>query len=208
MHEIQNEWFETGEVEGRTSYYSKFSKKDFTIPVEALREQWPQWNSDEKRKFAWAFGFSGKTELNEEEQRILEFLVQNGNPDIWRAIAPIVGRHPDRRWVVSFLLSRLNDETEHLANYYQALGTLSPPECVPILADKLANHHRKVVPHTAPGSWGESSLYSDYLSCSAALFRITGQEKYRDNLRKILGHPEEKVRQKVRTIAASNGFEL
>lgn len=208
MSDVQNEWFETGEIQGRHSYYSKFSKKDFVMPMESLREVWPAWSPDEKRKFAWAFGFSGRTQMNEKEEELLEFLVKNGNPDVWRAVALVVARHRDRDWAVGFLMSRVKEETEHLANYYQGLAILSRLECVPVLRDKLLIHSQQIDPHMAPGRWGESSLYSDYLSCSAALFRITGQEEYRSNLKKVLEHPDEKVRQKVRTIASANGFQL
>lgn len=206
MSQIQNEWFETGEIEGRLSYYSKFSKKDFTVSVTSIQERWASWTPDEKRKFAGAFGFSGRTQLTDNDQRLLDFLMENGDSQVWRAIAIVVARHRDRNRALNFLLTRVTDETDHLANYYQALGILSAPECVPTLTKSLSAHRRKVDLHTYEQGWGDWSIYSDYLACSATLFRITGREEYRDNLKGMLQHPDETIRQKIRTVAT--GFEI
>lgn len=177
------------------------------FPLNTFESNGP-YGPDERRKLAGAFGFSGKIQLNEEEQQLLEFLMENGNPDVWRAIALVVARHDDQSRALDFLLARVKDETEHLANYYQALAILSDPECVPILARKLSAHRREIDPGTTPTHWGEPSIYSDYLCCSATLLRITGQEEYRSSLKKTLEHPDETVREKVRVIAATYGFEI
>ena len=54
--------------------------------------------------------------------------------------------------------------------------------------------------------WKDRLVYLDYLSCSATLFRLTGQNEYRMNLETMLQHRNEPVREMARAVVMSSGI--
>jgi len=207
MLEPHEEWFETVQVgEKRLRHMSKFLRKDFVVAKDHLEEQWPVWTREQRLKFAGAF--SARAELNDDDQRVLDFLMDNGDPEIWCTIALSVARHRDRNRATEFLLKRVKEDGGPLSNYYQALGMLPTQECVPVLKAALLNHRREVELHPSLQSWGDRFFYLDYLSCSATLFKITGLEEYRANIEGMLLHPDEAIRKMIRMVASSSNISL
>lgn len=197
-----DEWFEAGQFAGKPArHVSKFLRKDFNVAVEVVEARWPSWTSEERLIFAGAY--SARLPRTDNDQRILDFLMQNGDRRIWRKIALSVARHRDRSCALKFLLARVADGLPPLSNYYQAFQILLAPESVPLLLDALSKHRREVELHPSVRTPAERLMYSDYLYCSATLFKITGQEEYRANIRRMLAHSEEVVRQRAAFIASS-----
>src|SRR5579859_4098870 len=100
---------------------SKFvADKDFKVSVSEIRAQWPAMNTNERYDFAASF--SGSNERSNTE--ILEFLLQEGDDDVWPICAMTFLELPDRDRVVKFLIERVekNTEKEPPLNYIQALG--------------------------------------------------------------------------------------
>jgi len=209
MVDADNDWFERYEVEGgQVRRVSKFTRQDFTVPVETVEEEWPSWTPAYKARFASAFALSRRVALNDNDRRLLDFLVKNGEPTIWRMLAFSVVRNLERDRALHFLLERVAEGTGPLANYYQALGRLLASECVPILDEALSRHHREVKAHPALQCWDDRFIYLDYLSCCATLFKITGEEKYRANLKLIMRHPDAVIQNMVQTVATASGVIL
>lgn len=207
MTEAHNKWFEEAEIDGkRFEHLSKFMCDDFTVPVELVREQWPLWTPDEQLGFASAFSVRAK--LSDNDRAVLDFLLENGTPRIWGAITLLVVNHLDRKRALDFLLKRVSDRDEPLCNYYQALTALAAPECAPLLAEALERHRRDIDFHPSLQNWTDQFFYLDYLSCSAALFKITGQEEYRTNLKKMLEHSDETIREMVRMVSDTRGISI
>jgi hypothetical protein len=207
MLEPHEEWFETvvaGEKVLR--HMSKFLRSDFVVSREFLEAQWHAWNPEEKLKFSGAF--SARAELKDEDQRVLDFLMDNGDSEIWCTIALSVARHRDRNRAIEFLLRRVNEDQGPHANYYQALAMLRSLESVPILQVALLQHRRQVELHPSLETWGDRFFYLDYLSCSATLFKITGMQEYRSNIEAMLEHPDQAIRKMVRMIASSTDITL
>lgn len=205
MTELEGEWFETGQFAGKPArHVSKFLRKDFSVPVEVVEARWPSWTSEERLMFAGAY--SARIPQTDNDQRILDFLMQNGDTRIWRKIALSVARHRDRTCALKFLLARVADGIPPLSNYYQAIQILSAPESVPALVGALSRHQQEVELHPSVRTSVEKRVYSDYLYCSATLFKITGQEEYRSNVKRMLEHPEEVVRQRAAFIASNTGI--
>lgn len=204
--ETSEEWFESVWVEGRRiPHVSKFTRKGFVVPAEVVKERWPSWTSEEKGRFASAF--SQRLEMDDNDQCVLDFLMDNGEQAVWRSIALAVARHRNRSRAVSFLLARIAEGMSPVANFYQAIGMLSAPECTPILHEALLRHRQEIGAHPSVRAWHDRLIYLDYLSCSATLFLITGQEEYRDNLQKMLRHPDRIVRQLAHTVVTTNSLE-
>jgi hypothetical protein len=205
MSEADQEWFETIQIGDRhLRHVSKFIRKDFSVPKEILEERWRTWNWEDRLKFAGAF--SARAELGDNDQRLLDFLMDNGNPEIWSTIALSVARHHDHNRALSFLLARVKEAAGPLANYYQALEMLADPACVPGLRTALQEHRRQVALHPVLQSWSDRFFYLDYLSCSATLLKITGQAEYRANLEEMSQHSDESIRKMVRMVASSSNI--
>jgi hypothetical protein len=195
--EINNDWFEQSELGGRRS---KFCRPNFIVPIEHVEAQWRSWTPDERRMFAWAFGFSARVQLTDNDQRLLDFLMENGGQEVWSAIGNIVGAHRDRDRALNFFLARIKEGLRPLGNYYQGLARLSAPESVPTLREVLAREQREV-DQLAPSlrTSADQDVYRDCIHCSLTLFVITKEREYLTNLKKMLEHTDESVRQMVRT---------
>src|SRR5882672_7056512 len=98
--------FETLWRAGDKTYpVSKFLAADITISVVELDNRWRTWTVEEKGRFASAY--SAKPELHEEDYRVLEFLMEKGEPGIWSSIVLMLTKHPDRGRMLKFVLTRI-----------------------------------------------------------------------------------------------------
>ena len=208
MTEPETEWFETAKIgERRIEHVSKFLSNDFVVTKDFVAAKWSLWTPDERLSFASAF--SARAELKPSDHEVLDFLLEAGDQEIWRTIALSAARHRDRDRARDFLLSRIAEGAKPLANYYQALGMLlSCRECVPALRAAMAKHCQDVEAHPLLETWDDRLTYLDYLACTAVLFKITGQAEYRANLDRMLEHPDESVRQMVRTVANASDIAI
>jgi hypothetical protein len=201
------EWFETSTIEGRdVRHVSKFLRPGFKVSVGLVASLWGSWSLDQRRSFAVAF--SARAELDDADQKLLDFLMEADDSSVWRAIAILVTKHRDHDRAVSFLMRRVADGEKPLSNYYQALGMMAPTECFPILSEALSRHRKEVDLRASLHDWGDRFIYLDYLSCSAVLFKITGLEEYNANLKEMLKHPDETIRNMVRVVADSTGISV
>jgi hypothetical protein len=205
MMDDSGEWFESVLSEGkRIPHISKFSRKDFIVSAEVVEARWTSWTAEEKGKFASAF--SQRLEMDDNDERVLDLLMDKGDPPVWHRIALAVARHRNRSRALNFLLARVMEREGSVANYYQALGKMLASECVPILQQALLKHREDTDLHPFLQAWQDRFIYLDYLSCSATLFAVTGREEYRENLREMLRHPEEAVRNMVRMISSTQNI--
>ncbi|PYX48051.1 MAG: hypothetical protein DMG79_12770, partial [Acidobacteria bacterium] len=183
---------------------SKFSRTGFSVGIAVVEAQWPFWTQEQRAQFAGAFAFSSSSEIDENDRRIIDFLIERGNPRIWRKIALLVATNIDRKRAIDFLLAKIDEGSGSLANYYQALDTLSAMECVPRLTDALRKHRAQVDLRPSLDLWENRFIYLDYIACSAALFKLTGDERYRKNLQAMLEDRDEPIRQMARAVAMSS----
>jgi len=207
MIQPPEEWFEPVQIgDRRFRHVSKFFRKDFVVSREFVEGQWHAWTREQRLKFAGAF--AARAELNDDDQGVLDFLMDKGYPEVWCTIALSVARHRDPSRATDFLLKRVKEDSGPLSNYYQALEMVQTQECVPVLRAALLKHRQQVELHPSLQSWGDRFFYLDYLSCSATLFKITGQEEYRINIQGMLQHPNEVIRNMARMVATSSNISL
>ena len=210
-------WFETLEIEGKRipHAFSRFCRPDFVVSVDLVRRRWRWWTRRQKGLFAAAF--SHRVKLVEGDCDLLDFLMENGNCDVWMTIAGLVAReYPDRNRALEFLLSLVRDRVFPLTNYYQALDILATREgsdflqpSIPYLKEALAMHAHETQKYPSLKwwrFWRDTFAYGDYLGCSATLFKLTGDEEYRNNLSMHANHRDWLVRMMVRTAAKGGGM--
>jgi hypothetical protein len=207
MTEVKNEWYEDTDIPGiGIRSISKFSHKEFTVDFTYIESRWASWTQEERVRFAAAFARSPKNIMDDNRRRIITFLMERGDTRIWRKIALLVAHYLDRKPAINFLIARVNEGSGPLANYYQALETLSASECVPQLTSALQKHRAQVEQRPSLDIWENRFVYLDYIACSATLFKLTGEERYRSNLKAMLEHGDEPVRQMARAAVTSSGI--
>jgi len=207
MAKVEAGWYETVEIEGKEVFLvPKVLRNDVIVPLEIVEARWPFWTPRERVEFAGAF--SRKAELSDSDQMVVDFLMKNGGSRIWTMIALLVTRCRERDKAVDFLLSRIKEGVRPLANYYQAVGVLSPSECLPILRESFLAHRQEVTRHPSLQTSGDRFIYLDYLSCAAALLTITGQEEYRASLVEMRNHRDDAIRQMALTVVKESNINI
>jgi hypothetical protein len=81
----ESEWMRVYKDGGATLHDSKFFRDGLELSAESIKGRWSSFSLQEKLDFAQAF--SAKTKVTPEDERILDFLMDAGEPIIWITIA-------------------------------------------------------------------------------------------------------------------------
>ena len=175
---------------------SKFmADKNFKVSVSEVRAHWPTMSTSERYDFAASF--SGSYERSNTE--ILEFLLQEGDDDVWPMCAMAFLDHPDRDRVVKFLIERVeqNTEKEPPLNYIQALGLAKDRRATAAILPYYEKCREAVEAEETTGVPENVVFgpipYHAYFSICEALLKIEGSPEYEQAIRKYLDHPNEQV---------------
>lgn len=205
----ETEWYEDVEIPGiGLRKLSKFSHKEFTVAFANVESSWHGWTPEQRNKFAAAFAHSPIEVIDDERRRIIEFLMEQGEPAIWKKIARLVARHIEHSRAVEFLATRVREGIGPLTNYYRALAKISARECIPQLKDALQKHSEQVEQYPSLEKWENRFIYLDYLYCSATLFKLTGEPQYLSNLTGMRDNNVEVLRQMANTAIASTDISI
>ena len=168
---------------------SKFLTDRIQVSAESIVNRWGGLSLAEKLEFANAF--AAKREVTPEDERILDFLMEVGDPPIWATVAPMLPRHTNRERVLAFLLRRLKDEGFSKANFYQSLELLKDKTALPALREDYQRYDSRLREH---GKLQSESDYLEYLSCCKALWVIDGSREYQEVIERQTKSEHEKVR--------------
>jgi hypothetical protein len=173
-------------------YESKFVTDGLKILPSSIKQEWDALSPEARRDFALAFCAGTESELSQDDQEILAFLMQDGTDEIWSTIATTLARHPDRDLALRFLLEQIQFSQYNLANYFRAVELLAHPEAVPILRRKYELIRRRFETNRfesrSVGEWIE------YLQCCRALWKLTNDKHFEDELRQAQSNQTEKIR--------------
>jgi hypothetical protein len=172
--------------------------RDFRIGVADIRSHWPSMSTNDRLDFATSFSDG----LDRSNPEILEFLLQEGDEDIWPNCALALLEHPDRERVVKFLIERVEENTEEkpplTLNYIQALGIAKDRRATSVIRpyyekcrDAMETEKTTGVPEDV---FFGPIPYHAYLSICEALYEIEGLPEYEQAIRKYFDHPHEQVR--------------
>ena len=90
---------------------SKFFRDGLEVSAESIKARWSSLSGPQKLDFANAF--MAKPKVTPEDERILDFLMEEGEPYIWGTIAILLPRHRDKDRVLAFLLERIRGWRRH-----------------------------------------------------------------------------------------------
>jgi hypothetical protein len=170
---------------------SKFEADGLSVSVEELSSAWDSWNESEKLSFVNAY--RSKTQFVESDEKILEFLMAQGDEPVWSTIASSLAlHHSNKKMVLDFLLERLKSGSEPKSNFIQALYVLGDVAALP----SLHQLHDRLSERVKSGSHGQADHWAvnDFLTCCKALAYLEGAERYRDEIRPFLDDPNELIR--------------
>jgi hypothetical protein len=185
---------------GSKSYcrISRFmAEKDLEVAAEDIRKRWPHWRHDERMDFATNWW---KKTWTDDDTKILEIIMADGDDQIWESCAQTFLKHPDRNRAVNFLVDRvLHYSLEHTPlNYFQVLGMAKDKRAASAILP-FYEKYKTEMPEESTLDVQENVFrgpipYFPYLTAAGALFQITGSPDYEHAIRKYFDHPQEQVR--------------
>ncbi|HEY6388258.1 MAG TPA: hypothetical protein VIX91_21465 [Candidatus Acidoferrum sp.] len=117
--------------------------ESFVVPASDMRSRWLHMNEDERIDFASNFWVKEKWSAN--DTNLLEIVMQDGNDRIWRSCALAFLKHPDRDRICSFLIKRVEENTEdEPLNYIQALGLAKDKRATPAIKPYFDKYRKAV----------------------------------------------------------------
>ncbi len=146
---------------------SKFLADGLQVSSASVISSWRNMTEEEHTEFALAF--LAKPDLQSDDEKILNHLMEVGSTKVLRSIALLAVRHSDRERVFRFLTQQIKKGPKPLSNFYQALELLNDRRAVPTLRQVYDRHKANL----STGECEESELV-DYLECCKALLVPTG----------------------------------
>jgi hypothetical protein len=174
------------------------AEKGFEVSASEIRSRWSEMGRRERIDFA--HNFQSKETWTKNDDDILDVVMNDGDDDIWSGCALVMLRHTNRNRVVEFLVERVrsNESDRPPLNYIQALGLASDRRATDVIRpyyDKLseAMQAEGVIGIPDDINWGPIPYFS-FLCVAGDLYRIEGDKKYEQAIRRYFDHPREQVR--------------
>jgi hypothetical protein len=174
---------------------SKFMTDHLEVNAEQLIRRWVKLPTSERHDFAQAF--RGKRQLSADDERLLEFLMQEGDEIIWATIAVMLVRHRNRELVIKFLMERIVESPSPKANFYQAAELIGDLRFAEVLEKEFRKSSSRLGSTPRPNR-GPSHEYLEFLRLCHVLWTITGRSDYKEKIESLSDHPSELVRKRVR----------
>jgi hypothetical protein len=166
---------------------SKLETEKISVNLHFVQEHWTNWSQPERFDFARAL--SRKRVFSPEDEVVLQYLIRDRDDVIASTVANAVGRMRDRTVAVGLLLERMVSCSEPRANFYQALSNFEEQR---VIRSLLAEHSRLERKIQATQKAVDAIL--DYISCCAALGKLTANEQYTRTITSYTTMDEEIVR--------------
>src|SRR5688572_19601313 len=133
----ETHWYRVYDMEApdHSFHESKFRDGSATITLAELKKEWPTWSDWERTDFCQEVCEPGCRDMPE----VLQFVMAQGEPRHWAAIALKVVYHLPADETIPFLLNACEkSDPEHLSNIMQALAKSGAPEAHNVLRDHLS----------------------------------------------------------------------
>jgi|SRR5579864_183559 len=149
---------------------------------------WPELSRCDKLDLCAAY--AAKAQLSKQDEKILDFVIANGDDVVWSSIASVLTRHTDRQRISAFLRNRIEEQEPPLANFFQAAEILKDTEAIPQLKKKYLQYQEAGV----TSQYGDRVSCIDLLSCSRALWTLTHSAEFGHTIEQFLDARDEIVR--------------
>ncbi len=185
----ESEWLRTYRIDDTLQYESKLLLDEMSISADDIVSRWPSFSAEEKWEFALAF--QARNKIGPKDARLVEYLWKSGNSIIRSTLAPLLPLHPRRDTALHLLLSQIDEDKGHRANYFQALEAIGDPSSIEPL--------RRIYEHLLAENKGSFDAFDfdqaiDFITCSNTLWRLTGSDRFRASIGRFASHPNPAVR--------------
>lgn len=186
----ESEWLRVYSTDLGEHYESKLVSGNAPVLSESIITRWERFTPEERWEIALALQLRGK--LEPEIVPLIDFLLERGDLVTRSTLAPLLPMYPRKQAVVEFLVSELRRERSHRANYFQALALIGDVAAVPALTAiyEGMQQHATISPYEA---WSVEEA-SDFIACCAALWKLTGMERFRSSVEELVNHPNATVK--------------
>lgn len=164
---------------------SKFQDGSATITLEELQNEWNTWTNEDQVQFCGACSW-----LNEHPQfaDMLRFIMKNGGPEHWSAIALAVGSFLPRDEAFQLLVQALSQISTHTANVTQGIQVTKHPD-----ASDVLRKHLEIL-WKAPNLWEDDSFNNwaafDATCCIEHLLQLGASPKeFEAKVKALWEHP-------------------
>jgi hypothetical protein len=192
----------TGEYPAISSL-SKFFDNKATISYEEIEREWASWDEIERQDFLFAY-MRGHI-MNEEDFRIIEFIMEHAGPCEVCVLPQLVSLLPDKKRVLRYLLERIDEANPEeiasgasmsMGNFYMQIENMGESEAIPVLKKKISKmleylglheegHHIQGV-HSR-------EVAIDLIWALRALCSLEPRDDYRKLLEGFKQHPNEDI---------------
>jgi hypothetical protein len=176
---------------GLIRYESKFLSDRIEVDYETIIARWNTLTKREKYDFVRSF--RGKRQLEPQDEKLLEFLMDTPDEVVWRLIALMITRHSNRQLVTRFILRRIKESSERRSNYYQAAEIICDAIFIPVLEEQFRAASRKLGSAPVPSPESDST-YLEFICLCKTLWKLTSEDEYRESIQRLLRHPSDSVR--------------
>ena len=176
---------------------SKFLAGGLELKADDFDHKWESLSARDRLDLCSAY--IAKPQLSDEDEKILDIIMREGDEISWSHIVSVLVRHSDRKRVLAFIRERIQNQSPPLANFYQAAETLGDQGVVPQLQEK----YRHYLEGGLTPKRGDRVLSIDYLVCARALWKLTGLQQYEELLKTYLQAADKFVRDSAKRLLST-----
>lgn len=159
---------------------SKFLEAGSELRASELEMIWGKLSLQEKLDLCAAY--HAKPVITKEGEYVLDIVMRKGDEITWSNIVSVLARHTERHRVLAFVGDRIERQAPPLANFYHTAELLGDSALVPRLLEK---HREYELVGISPESTDRIRSI-DYLSCTAALWKLTRLHEYKKTIQNYL----------------------
>jgi hypothetical protein len=113
----ESEWMRVYETDRSGQLYeSKFLADGIQVSANSFIKRWPELSAEQRLDFASAF--AAKPEVTYEDERVLDFLMEQDDFYICMSIAPLLPFHRQRDRVLAFVVDTIREHPKDAANFF------------------------------------------------------------------------------------------
>jgi hypothetical protein len=185
----ESRWLRVREVKPNVfQVESKLLQDGLEPDPDEIDRTWSQLSQRDRLDLCHAY--HAKRRITKDDERILNIMMERGDEFTWSELAGVLTRHSDRARVSAFLRKRAGEQPTLVANYYQALETLSDKEAVPVLVKRYEEYRSG----GGTPDLADRARCLDYLTCCRTLWKLTGTSRYRRAIEEHVNAPSKFLR--------------
>jgi len=186
----ETRWSRRYQIDSYDVYESKIAEDDEKLHLADVILEWESWEIGERLEFVRAF--SHKSSLSGEDERIVEFLINQKDERILAMMALPAILHSNKDLVLEFLLRQIQSTTKDRVNFIHALTLLGDSRAVSVIRDVYQQGLEREFSSNERAVLDDET--HDFMMACIALWKLTGNQEYLTRLQVLQIHGNERIR--------------